>query len=145
MSWIEKLGLSDARGFHLGVQYEEGALLLEVLDLLLSRGDGLSALGACIIGFLPPTCMGHSASVFSRYREDRSSVHDATACNYSPISARVNSLTCGFANCSKAACADSLAIAAGSLRAKARLSFKSGVFGAIEFAKAIRRALWDKN
>ncbi|HIT46131.1 MAG TPA: hypothetical protein IAC28_08680 [Candidatus Aphodovivens excrementavium] len=48
MSWIEKLGLSDARGFHFGVQHEEDALLLKVLDLLLSRGDGLSALGVCL-------------------------------------------------------------------------------------------------
>ncbi|WP_256314961.1 MULTISPECIES: hypothetical protein [Eggerthellaceae] len=47
MSWIEKLEISDARGFHFGVQHEEDALLFEVLDLLLSRGDGLSALGVC--------------------------------------------------------------------------------------------------
>lgn len=47
--------------------------------------------------------------------------------------------------CPKATCADSLAIAADSLRAKGRLSFKTGVFGAIEPPKAARRALWDKN
>ncbi|MDU8576289.1 hypothetical protein RX398_02615 [Collinsella aerofaciens] len=47
LSWIEKLGISDARGFHFGVQNEEDALLFEVLDLPLSRGDGLSALGVC--------------------------------------------------------------------------------------------------
>jgi len=45
----------------------------------------------------------------------------------------------------KAARVDSLAIAAGGLRAKGRLSFKTGVFGDIELAKASRRALWDKN
>ena len=44
MSWIEKLGISDARGFHFGVQHEEDALLFEVLDLLLSRGVKLSQL-----------------------------------------------------------------------------------------------------
>ena len=91
------------------------------------------------------TQMGHSTSVFSRYREDRSSVHGATACNYPLISTGVDSLTCGFANCPKATCADPLAIAAGGLRAKGRLSFKAGVFGAIEPQKAARCALWDKN
>ena len=45
----------------------------------------------------------------------------------------------------KAARIDSLAIAAGGLRAKGRLSFETGVFGAIEPPKAVRRALWDKN
>jgi hypothetical protein len=30
------------------------------------------------------------------------------------------------------------------LQAKGRLSFKTGVFGAIEPPKATRRALWDK-
>ena len=45
----------------------------------------------------------------------------------------------------KAARVDSLAIAAGGLRAKGRLSFKTGVFGAIEPPKAANRALWDKN
>ena len=52
--------------------------------------------------------------------------------------------TWGFANDAKAARADSLAIAAGGLQAKGRLSFKTGVFGAIEPPKAARRALWDK-
>lgn len=100
---------------------------------------------SAVIGFLSPTCMGHPASAFSRYREDRSSLHGATACNYFPISARANILTCGFANCSKAICADSLAVEADGLHAKGRLSFEASVFGAIEFAKAIRRAIWDKN
>ena len=53
--------------------------------------------------------------------------------------------TCGFANGAKAARADSPAIAAGGLQATERLSFKTGVFGAIEPPKAARRALWDKN
>ena len=48
-------------------------------------------------------------------------------------------------NCSKATRVDSLAIAAGGLQATERLSFKTGVFGAIEPPKAVRRALWDKN
>jgi len=54
-------------------------------------------------------------------------------------------MTCGFASGAQATRADSLAIAAGGLRAKGRLSFKTGVFGDIELAKASRRALWDKN
>ena len=54
-------------------------------------------------------------------------------------------MTCAFASDAKAARVDSLAVAAGGLHAKGRLSFKTDVFGAIEFAKAIRRALWDKN
>lgn len=33
---------------------------------------------------------------------------------------------------------------AGGLRAKERLSFKAGVFGAIEPLKTARRTLWDK-
>ena len=37
MSWIEKLGISDARDFHFGVQHEEDALLFEALDLLASE------------------------------------------------------------------------------------------------------------
>lgn len=53
--------------------------------------------------------------------------------------------TWGFANDAKAARADSLVIAAGGLQAKGRLSFKTGVFGAIEPPKVARRALWDKN
>ena len=53
--------------------------------------------------------------------------------------------TCGFANGSKATSVDSLTIAAGGLQAKGQLSFKTGVFGAIELPKAARRALWDKN
>ena len=38
-------------------------------------------------------------------------------------------------------------IVAGGLHAKKHLSFKTGVFGAIESAKTIRlrRAFWDKN
>ena len=54
-------------------------------------------------------------------------------------------LTCGFGIALEAARDQSLAIAAGGLRAKGRLSFKTGVFGAIEPTKAARRALWDKN
>jgi hypothetical protein len=53
--------------------------------------------------------------------------------------------TWGFANGAQTTRVDSLAIAAGGLRAKGRLSFKTGVFGAIEPPKAARRALWDKN
>lgn len=53
--------------------------------------------------------------------------------------------TWGFVNGARAARVDSLTIAAGGLRAKGRLSFKKGVFGAIEPPKAARRALWDKN
>ena len=45
----------------------------------------------------------------------------------------------------KAARVDSLAIAVGGLRAKGRLSFKTGVFGDIEPPKAANRGLWDKN
>jgi hypothetical protein len=54
-------------------------------------------------------------------------------------------VTCGFADGSKTTSADSLAVEAGGLRAKGRLSFKTGVFGEIESPKALRRALWDKN
>ena len=54
-------------------------------------------------------------------------------------------VTCGLANGSKTTSADSLAVEAGGLQAKGRLSFKTGVFGAIEPPKAVRRALWDKN
>ena len=53
--------------------------------------------------------------------------------------------TWGFASDMQAARVDSLAIAAGGLQATGRLSFKTGVFGAIEPQKAARRALWDKN
>ena len=53
--------------------------------------------------------------------------------------------TCGFANSAKAARVNSLAIAAGGLQAKGRLSFKTGVFGAVEPPKAARRTLWDKS
>ncbi len=45
----------------------------------------------------------------------------------------------------KGARVDSLAIAAGGLPAKGRLSFETGVFGAVEPPKAARRALWGKN
>ena len=44
----------------------------------------------------------------------------------------------------KAARIDSLAIAAGGLRGKGRLSFETGIFGAIEPPKAARRALWGQ-
>ena len=54
-------------------------------------------------------------------------------------------VTCGFANGSKTTSADSLAVEAGGLHAKGRLSFKTGVFGEIEPPKAVRRDLWDKN
>lgn len=54
-------------------------------------------------------------------------------------------MTCCFANDAKAARANSLVIVAGGLHAKDRLSFKTGIFGAIEPPKAARRALWDKN
>lgn len=54
-------------------------------------------------------------------------------------------LTCGFGIALEAARVNSLTIAAGGLQAKGRLSFKSGVFGAIGPPKATRRALWDKN
>ena len=45
----------------------------------------------------------------------------------------------------KAARVDSLAIVAGGLQTKGRLSFKTGAFGDIEPPKAVRRVLWDKN
>ena len=53
--------------------------------------------------------------------------------------------TWGFADGLKAARVDSLAIAAGGLHAKRRLSFKTGVFVDTEPPKAVRRVLWDKN
>ena len=92
--------------------------------MLLSRGMGFLLWASAIVGFLSPTYMGHSASVFSRYREGRSSIHGAIACNYSPISTRVISLNCGFANGSKATGLDSLAVEAGGSHARGRLSFK---------------------
>ena len=58
---------------------------------------------------------------------------------------RRKAATCGFSTSMKAARVDSLAIVADGLRAKGRLSFKTGAFGAIEPPKAARRALWDKN
>ena len=54
-------------------------------------------------------------------------------------------LTCGFGIALEAARDQSFAIAAGGLQAEGRLSFETGVFGAIEPTKAARRALWDKN
>lgn len=51
----------------------------------------------------------------------------------------------GFANGTQATRVNSLAVAAGGLQAKGWLSFKTGVFGAIELPKAARRVLWDKN
>ena len=53
--------------------------------------------------------------------------------------------TWGFANGAQTTRADSLTIAAGGLHDKGLLSFKTGVFGAIEPPKASHRALWDKN
>ena len=53
--------------------------------------------------------------------------------------------TLGFANVAQAARVNSLTIAAGGLQTRGRLSFKTGVFGAVEPPKAVRRALWDKN
>ena len=57
---------------------------------------------------------------------------------------RCKPATCGFANRLQAACVDSSAIAAGGLRAKGRLSFKTGVYGAIESPKAACCVIWDK-
>ncbi|MEE0044205.1 hypothetical protein [Ellagibacter isourolithinifaciens] len=57
---------------------------------------------------------------------------------------RRRAATCGFSTSMKAARVDSLAIVAGGLRAKGRLSFKTGVFGAIEPPKAANRGLWEK-
>lgn len=54
-------------------------------------------------------------------------------------------MTCGFANGSKATRVNSNSITAGGLQAKGRLSFKTGIFGAIELPKAANRGLWDKN
>lgn len=51
----------------------------------------------------------------------------------------------GFANGSKVTLVNSLTIAAGGLQAKGRLSFKTGIFGAIAPPKAANRGLWDKN
>lgn len=42
--------------------------------------------------------------------------------------------TCDFANDGQAASDDSLVVAAGGLRAKGQLRFRTGVFGSIEFA-----------
>ena len=53
--------------------------------------------------------------------------------------------TLGFANVAQAARVNSLTIAAGGLQTRGRLSFKTGVFGAVEPPKAARHALWDKN
>ena len=55
--------------------------------------------------------------------------------------------TCNLRFCERAQAtrANSLAIAAGGLRTKERVGFKTGVFGAIEPAKTIRSAPWDKN
>ena len=50
-----------------------------------------------------------------------------------------------FTNGAQATRVNSLTIAAGGLRAKGLLSFKTGVYGAIEPPKAACRALWDKN
>ena len=50
-------------------------------------------------------------------------------------------MTWGFASGLKAANVDSLAVEAGGLHAKRRLSFKAGVFGSIESQKAAHRAL----
>lgn len=52
--------------------------------------------------------------------------------------------TWGFANGARATRVDSLTIAAGGLQAKGKLSFKTGVFGAIELPKVVRRVFWDK-
>ena len=54
-------------------------------------------------------------------------------------------LTCGFGIALEAARDQSFAVVASDLRVMLRLSFKTGVFGAIEPPKAARRALWDKN
>ena len=54
-------------------------------------------------------------------------------------------MTCGFANGLKATRVNSLTITAGGLQAKGRLSFKTGIFGAIEPPKAANRGFWDKN
>ena len=53
--------------------------------------------------------------------------------------------TWDFANGAQATRVNSLAVEAGGSRAKERLSFKTGVFGAIGPPKAARRALWDKS
>lgn len=53
-------------------------------------------------------------------------------------------MTCGFAKRLQATCVDSLAIAVGGLQTKGRLSFKTGVYGAVEPPKAARRVIWDK-
>lgn len=57
---------------------------------------------------------------------------------------RKNNLNCVYTIDMQTACGDSLAVAAGGLRAKGRLGFKTGVFGAIEPPEASFRALWDK-
>lgn len=51
----------------------------------------------------------------------------------------------GFAHDAQVTRVDSLTIAADGFQAKGRLSFKTGVFGAIEPSKAANRGLWDKN
>lgn len=58
---------------------------------------------------------------------------------------RKNNLNCVYTIDMQTACGDSLAVAAGGLHAKGRLSFEAAVFGAIEPPEASFRALWDKS
>lgn len=71
--------------------------------------------------------------------------HGKATRDYSLSLAMTKTCNLGFTNDAQVTPVDSLAIAAGGLQAKGRLSFKTGVFGANEPPKATRRALWDKN
>lgn len=74
----------------------------------------------------------------------RQSTHEEATRDYSLCPPMAKTCDLGFANGERAARVDSLTIAAGGLRAKGMLSFKTGVFGAIKPSKAAHRALWDK-
>jgi hypothetical protein len=103
---------------------------------------GISA----IVGLLSLICRPYSTSMFSRNSEGLLVNSWASPPETTHFAHRYQRpVTCGFANGSKATSADSLAVEAGGLHAKGRLSFKTGVFGEIEPPKALRRALWDKN
>lgn len=71
--------------------------------------------------------------------------HGQATRDYSHFPLMVKTSDLGFADGAQATCDNSLMIVAGGLRAKGRLSFKTGVFDAVEPSKVSRRALWDKN
>lgn len=71
--------------------------------------------------------------------------HGQATRDYSHFPLMVKTCDLGFADGAQATCDNSLMIVAGGLHAKGRLSFKTGVFDAVEPSKVPRRALWDKN